>query len=99
MESTLTPSASCKNISFQPNVEVSLTNFGNQPVRSPRLTSNGKRRWHNITSIATEAYAGAGTGASEQERALAGWDFERQVCRLPACRIHTHKRCERRLPG
>ena len=90
MESTLTPSASCKNISFQPNVEVSLTNLGAAPVKNPRLASNGQRRWHNITSIAAEAYAGAGPGASQQERALAGWDFERQVRRSCSMQLRNH---------
>ena len=74
MDSTLTPSAGCKNVTFQPDIELSISNEGAFPVKNPRVVSNGKRKWSTMVGIIAEAHAGA---ASDTERMFLGWDFLR----------------------
>jgi hypothetical protein len=76
MDRTMTHSASCKNVTFQPDVELSIANVGRAPVRNPRVVSNGQRRWFSMEGIIAEAHAGA---ADDTERMFLSWDFLRDL--------------------
>eukprot|EP01046_Picozoa_sp_COSAG06_P052608 COSAG06_NODE_8881_length_2043_cov_1.081790_2_plen_317_part_00 len=68
--------ASCKNVTFQPDIELSIENVGSTLVVNPRVVSNGRRKWFKMQDIITEAHADA---RDDTDRLFFGWDFLRQL--------------------
>ncbi len=60
---------------FEPNVEVSITNTGTDVVKNPRLRIDGRGGWRNIQEMVAELAAGLKTDA---EKARAAFEFERK---------------------
>jgi hypothetical protein len=57
------------------NQTIIIENLGETPVVNPRITVNGRYDWFDVDSIALEATQGCET---DEERALALWEFVRQ---------------------
>jgi hypothetical protein len=56
------------------NESIIIENLGDKPLVNPRITVNGRYDWFDVETMAREATAGCKT---DEERALALWDFVR----------------------
>ena len=54
------------------NLEITIENPGDVPVKNPRVTVNGKYNWYTLKGLVDEITRGAKT---EQEKAMAIFDF------------------------
>ena len=95
MDNTLTPSANCKNVTYQPDIEIAITNQGMQPVKNPRVVSNGRRRWftmegehrqkvlsrfvHAPDTISDIVQDAHFSARDDTDRMFLSWDFLRAV--------------------
>jgi len=62
---------------FEPNRSVRLENVGETPVVNPWLLVNGKHRWRTVQEIIEEIVGELPPNASDRERAIAIWEFEK----------------------
>ena len=62
---------------FEPNQFVRLENTGETPVVNPWVLVNGKHRWRTAEEIIDEIMSDLPPGASDKERAIAVWEFEK----------------------
>jgi hypothetical protein len=62
---------------FQPNLELTITNDGDRPVRDPRISVNGTGDWFDMDAL-VRASVGRARDSSEEEKAYALWDFCRR---------------------
>ncbi len=62
---------------FQPNVALTITNVGDEPVRDPRISINGSGDWFDMDAL-VHASIGQATGGSDEEKSYALWDFFRR---------------------
>ncbi len=54
------------------NIEITIENAGDTPVKNPRITVNGRYNWYTLSDLAGEIIAGCTT---EKEKAMAVFDF------------------------
>ncbi|MBN2289873.1 MAG: transglutaminase domain-containing protein, partial [Candidatus Glassbacteria bacterium] len=54
------------------NLEITVENIGDTPVKDPRITVNGRYDWYTLADLVAEITAGCTT---EKEKALAVFDF------------------------
>ncbi|HUU26623.1 MAG TPA: transglutaminase domain-containing protein [archaeon] len=54
------------------NLEITIENAGDVPVKNPRITVNGKYNWYTLEDLAAEVTAGC---ATEIEKAMAVFQF------------------------
>lgn len=62
---------------FEPNQFVRLENVGETPVVNPWVLVNGKHRWRTAEEIIDEIMSELPPDATEKERAIAVWEFEK----------------------
>ncbi|HUU26387.1 MAG TPA: transglutaminase domain-containing protein [archaeon] len=54
------------------NLEITIENIGDMPVKNPRITVNGRYNWYTLEDMAAEITTGCVT---EKEKAMAVFDF------------------------
>ncbi len=62
---------------FQNNVELTIANVGDAPVRDPRITINGGGDWFDMDAL-VRASAGRAADGDDEARSYALWDFFRR---------------------
>lgn len=75
MENTLTRSHGGITVAFQPNLQLTIANTGDTPVRWPRLVANGVRDWSTFDRLLEDFTRGA---TNDQEKAFFIWESMRQ---------------------
>ncbi len=75
MDNTMTRSHSGITIAFQPNIQLTIANTGDTPVRWPKLVANGERDWSTFDSLLADFTRGA---TNDREKALCIWESMRQ---------------------
>jgi hypothetical protein len=75
MDNTLTRSHGNISVVFQPNLQLTIANTGDTPVRWPKLVANGRRDWSTYDALLEDFTRGA---KNDQEKALFIWETMRQ---------------------
>ncbi|MBT7302873.1 MAG: hypothetical protein HN849_25300, partial [Victivallales bacterium] len=75
MDNTMTRSHGNITVAFQPNLQLTIANTGDSPVRWPKLVANGRRDWSTYDALLADFTRGA---KNDQEKALFIWETMRQ---------------------